>query len=64
MEVTMLAVVETKQTEAVRGFRVWGVYDGEVFDRVWPTAAAWSAWRRLSERRYQIEVYGMVSEVN
>lgn len=57
----MLAMVETQHTETKLGFRVWGVFDGEVFDRIWPTATAWSAWRRLNERRYQIEVRGMAS---
>lgn len=58
----MLTEVETIKADAKLGFRVWGVFDGEVFDRTWPTAAAWSAWRRLNERRYQIEVRGMASE--
>ncbi|MBB3976137.1 hypothetical protein GGQ64_001324 [Rhizobium azooxidifex] len=57
----MLAMVEHTKTDVKHGFRVWGVFDGEVFDRTWPTAAAWSAWRRLNERRYQIEVRGMAS---
>ena len=60
----MLVMVETQTAEEKRGFRVWGTFDGKVFDRVWPSAAAWSAWRRLNERRYQIEVRGMVSEAN
>lgn len=51
-------------TETKPKFRVWGVFDGEVFDRTFPTATAWSAWRRINERRYQIEVLGMASEAN
>jgi len=42
-------------------FRVWGVFAGEAFDKVFPTAAAWQAWKRLNERRYEIEVRGMAS---
>jgi len=57
----MLAMVETKETETKLGFRVWGVFDGEIFDRTWPTANAWSAWRRCNERRYSIEIRGMAS---
>ena len=59
----MLTEVETIKADTKRNFRVWGVFDGEVFDRTWPSAAAWSAWRRCNERRYPIEVRGMASEV-
>jgi hypothetical protein len=61
METNML---ENVTTETKPKFRVWGVFDGEVFDRTFPTATAWSAWRRINERRYQIEVFGMASEAN
>lgn len=42
-------------------FRVWGMFAGERFDREFPSIAAWRAWRRINERRYEIEVYGMKS---
>jgi|GEM_PF-3580885 len=44
------------------GFHVWGIFGNELFDRVFPSAAAWKAWRRINERRYEIEVFGMKSE--
>ena len=44
------------------GFKVWGKIAGDMFERVFPTVAAWKAWRRLNERRYEIEVFGMQSE--
>lgn len=42
-------------------FRVWGMFDGERFDRNFPSVTAWRAWRRCNEVRYEIEVYGMKS---
>lgn len=48
--------------QAQVGFRVWGIFGGEQFDTVFPSAAAWRAWRRLNERRYEVEVLGMKSE--
>ncbi|GAA5657099.1 hypothetical protein Brsp06_03473 [Brucella sp. NBRC 13694] len=44
------------------GFKVWGKIAGDVFEKVFPTVTAWQAWRRLNERRYEIEVHGMKSE--
>lgn len=42
-------------------FRVWGVFGNEQFDKTFPSVACWKAWRRLNERRYEIEVIGMAS---
>lgn len=42
-------------------FRVWGIFDGEQFDRTFPSVECWRAWRRFNERRYEIEVRGMAS---
>ncbi len=42
-------------------FRVWGVFGGEQFDKVFPSVTCWNAWKRLNERRYEIEVLGMAS---
>lgn len=42
-------------------FRVWGKFEGEAFDKTFPNACAWRAWRALNERRYEIEVLGMQS---
>ncbi len=42
-------------------FRVWGIFDGEAFDKTFPSAECWRVWRRLNERRYEIEVRGMAS---
>jgi len=51
-----------KQMQSQVGFHVWGMFGNELFDRVFPSAAAWKAWRRINERRYEIEVFGMKSE--
>ncbi|GAA5666963.1 hypothetical protein Brsp07_05486 [Brucella sp. NBRC 14130] len=48
--------------QAQVGFKVWGKIAGDAFEKVFPTVAAWKAWRRLNERRYEIEVFGMKSE--
>ncbi len=40
-------------------FRVWGNADGERFDRTFPSARAWRAWRNL--QRVEIDVLGMQS---
>lgn len=45
--------------ENVRGFRVWGTMDGERFDRTFPSAIAWRAWRNL--QHCEVEVLGMQS---
>jgi len=44
------------------GFRVWGMKADEAFNQVFPSVSAWKAWRRLNERRYEVEVHGMKSE--
>lgn len=49
------------QAEQNTAFRVWGMFAGERFDREFPSVAAWRAWRRCNETRYEIEVYGMKS---
>lgn len=49
-------------TEAKQAFRVWGTMAAEAFDRTFPSVECWRAWRRLNERRYPIEVFGMKSE--
>ncbi|MBB3445482.1 hypothetical protein FHT93_005361 [Rhizobium sp. BK379] len=52
------------QTEVAmkQAFRVWGTMAAEVFDKLFPSVECWRAWRRLNERRYPIEVFGMKSE--
>lgn len=42
-------------------FRVWGMVDGEAFDRVFPSVTCWQAWKRLVQRRYEVDVQGMAS---
>lgn len=42
-------------------FRVWGLFNGDAFDREFPSVRCWQAWKRLNERRYEIQVQGMAS---